>query len=169
MSIVAHGPPVSVMSWWCWAVTGTFVLLFLHQSFVTTAPHLQGWAGLMCRAVTFLVPPQCRINAGLVTLRKYTPIQFTIIKSRNNTHSRSPQCRAFSRAVMDEKSSSLFPVVRGAPDSGYKWLTRFMTAGSWPRVSTYHPLCGAWLSTVESNKCHFYFVFICSYCTEDFL
>ena len=38
-------------------------------------------------------------------------MEFTLIKSRAMTLSRSPQYRAFSRAVMDEKSSSpLFPV-----------------------------------------------------------
>ena len=42
-------------------------------------------------------------------LRKYTPVEFTIIKSRAMTLSRSPQCRA----VMDEKSSPLFPVGGG--------------------------------------------------------
>ena len=60
--------------------------------------------------------PLHRVNAGLVILRKYTPVKFTLIKSRAMTLSRSPQCRAFSRALMDEKSlSPLFPV-------GYKWL-----------------------------------------------
>ena len=42
-------------------------------------------------------------------------MEFTLIKSRAMTLSRSPQCRAFSRAVMDEKSlSPLFPVSGGA-------------------------------------------------------
>ena len=42
-------------------------------------------------------------------------MEFTIIKSRAMTLNRSPQCRAFSRAVMDEKSLSLlFPVGVGA-------------------------------------------------------
>ena len=41
-------------------------------------------------------------------------MEFTIIKRRAMTLSRSPQYRAFSRAVMDEKSSSpLFPVGEG--------------------------------------------------------
>ena len=47
--------------------------------------HLRGWAGgiagLMCGAVTFLVPPQCRASTGLVIFRKYTPVEFNIIKS----------------------------------------------------------------------------------------
>ena len=34
------------------------------------------------------------------------PVEFTIIKSRAMTRSRSPQCRAFNKAVMDEKSLS---------------------------------------------------------------
>ena len=49
-------------------------------------------------------------KSGLVKLRKCAPVKFTLIKCRVLTLSRSPQCRAFSRAVMDEKSlSSLFP------------------------------------------------------------
>ena len=44
-------------------------------------------------------------------LCKYTPMEFTIIKSRAMTLSRSQQCRAFSRAVMGEKSlSPLIPI-----------------------------------------------------------
>ena len=90
----------------------------MHQSFVTPAPPTygdgRGIAGLMCGAMTFWVPPQYRVSAGLVILRKYTPMEFTLIKSRAMTLSRSPQYRAFSRAVMDEKSSSpLFPVGGG--------------------------------------------------------
>ena len=73
----------------------------MHQSFVTTAPHTtyrdgRGIAGLMCVAVIFRVPPQCRVSAGLV---KYTTVEFTIIKSRAMPLSRFPECRAFSRAV----------------------------------------------------------------------
>ena len=86
----------------------------MHQSFVTPAlapPRPTGIAGLMCEAMTFWVPPQYRVNAGLVILCKYTPVKFTLIKSRAMSLSRSLQCRAFSRAVMDEKSlSPLFPV-----------------------------------------------------------
>ena len=64
-------------------------------------------ARLMCRAVTFRVPPQCRACA----ITHIYPMEFIMIKSRAMTLSRSPQCRAFSRAVMDEKSlSPLFPV-----------------------------------------------------------
>ena len=45
-------------------------------------------------------------------------MEFTLIKSRAMTLSRSLQCRAFSRAVMDEKSlSPLFPV-----GGGGQWL-----------------------------------------------
>ena len=43
------------------------------------------------------------------------------IKSRVMTLSRPPQCRAFSRAVMDEKSlSPLFPI--GGGGGGGQWL-----------------------------------------------
>ena len=42
-------------------------------------------------------------------------MEFTLIKSRTMSLSRSWQCRAFSRAVMDEKSlPPLFPVGGGA-------------------------------------------------------
>ena len=54
------------------------------------------------------------VSARLVILRKYTSVEFTIIKSRAMTLSNSPQYRAFSRAVMDEKSlSALLPVGGG--------------------------------------------------------
>ena len=87
----------------------------------------RGIAGLMCRAMIFWVPPQCRVSARLVILRKYTPIDFTIIKSGAMTLSRSPQYRAFSRAVMDEKSLSLlFPGWGGGVGgSEYKWLVHY--------------------------------------------
>ena len=44
---------------------------------------------------------------GLVILHEYTPVEFTIIKSRAMTLSRSLQCRAFSWAVMVEKYHSV--------------------------------------------------------------
>ena len=48
-------------------------------------------------------------------------MEFTLRKSRAMTLSRSPQCRAFSRAVMDEKSlSPLFPV--GGGGGRVQWL-----------------------------------------------
>ena len=45
----------------------------MHQSFVTPAPPPTGIAGLMWGAMTFWVPPQYRVSAGLVILCKYTP------------------------------------------------------------------------------------------------
>ena len=45
-----------------------------------------------------------RLNSPAVLLYKYIPVEFTIIKSGVMTVSRSPWCRTFSRAVMDEKS-----------------------------------------------------------------
>ena len=66
-------------------------------------------------------PPQCRINAGLVMLHKYTPMEFSVLKSRAMTP-QVPLCRAFSRAVVDENSlSSLFPVGWGL-GVGEQWL-----------------------------------------------
>ena len=50
-----------------------------------------------------------------VILCKYTPVEVTNTKSRAMTHSRSLQCRAFSRAVLDETAlSPLFPVAGDA-------------------------------------------------------
>ena len=77
------------------------------------------------RGSDLLSSPQCRVSAGLVILRKYAPIEFTIIKSGAMTLSRSPQWRA----LMAEKSlSPLFPVGEwgrrggggGGVRSGYK-------------------------------------------------
>ena len=53
------------------------------------------------------------------------PVEFTLTKSRVTTLSRALQCRAFSRAVIDEKwLSPLFPVGvcvgGGGRGSGYK-------------------------------------------------
>ena len=46
-------------------------------------------------------------------------MEFTLIKNRAMTHSRSSQYRAFSRAVMDEKSlSPLFPLGWGGGEGG---------------------------------------------------
>ena len=93
----------------------------MHQSFVTTVPNYgagRGIAGLMCGAVTIRVPLQCWVNAGLVILCKYTPMEFTITKSRAMTFSRSTQCRTFSKAGMDEKSLS--PLFHIGGSSGFK-------------------------------------------------
>ena len=50
-------------------------------------------------------------------------MEFTLIKSSMMTPSRSPQYRAFSRAVMDEKSlSPLFPVGAGEGGGRGQWL-----------------------------------------------
>ena len=91
----------------------------MHQSFVTTASHLRRWkggSGANMRGSDLSSPPQCRVSAGFVILRKYTPVKFTMIKSRAMTLSRFPQCRAFSRAMMDEH----FPIGVGGENSGYK-------------------------------------------------
>ena len=83
----------------------------------------RGIVGLMCGAMTFWVSPQCRLSARLVILCKYTPVEFTLIKSKAMTLSRSQQCRA-SRAVMDEKLlSPLFPVSGGAVVTNDWWIS----------------------------------------------
>ena len=53
-------------------------------------------------------------------LHKYPPVEITIIKSGAMIVRRSPQCRAFSRAVIYEKS--LFPLFPVDGGSGYKRL-----------------------------------------------
>ena len=86
----------------------------MHQSFVTNAPHphLQGWAGDSRANVQGSGSDlEFACSNGLMLLHKHTPVEFTIIRSRVMTRSRSPQYRAFSWAVMDEKSLSLlFPM-----------------------------------------------------------
>ena len=85
----------------------------------------------MCVAVTFRVPPHCRVSAGLAILRKYTPVEFTIIRSRAMNLSRFPQCRAFYRAVTDNNFRIGVCVggggrgARERENSGYKWLQKF--------------------------------------------
>ena len=95
-----------------------------HTQHIHTTTGMGGDSRVNVRDSDVLAPPQCRVGAGLVILRKYTPMEFTLIKSRAMTLSRSLQYRAFSRAVIDEKSlSSLFSVGGG---SGYKWLVHKM-------------------------------------------
>ena len=53
------------------------------------------------------MPGKCRA----CDITQIYPMEFTIIKSRALTFSRSPQYRAFSRAVIDEKSLSLLFLV----------------------------------------------------------
>ena len=56
---------------------------------------------------SLVVLGKCRAS----DIMQYIPMEFTIIRSRAMTLSRCPQCRALSRAVMDEKSlSPLFPI-----------------------------------------------------------
>ena len=62
------------------------------------------------------VPGKCQA-CGLMQIYPRRIYYYTIIKSGAMTLSRSPQCRALSRAVIDEKSLSLlFPV------GGGQWL-----------------------------------------------
>ena len=84
----------------------------------------------MCGAVNFWPHPTPAVLGKCQAcdiLCKYTPMEFTIKKSRAMTLQQVPAvCRAFGRAVMGEKSlSPLFPVggqgVWGGGDSGYKW------------------------------------------------
>ena len=110
------------------------------------------------------VPDTCRTCTSDIT-QNYIPVEFIIIKSRTMTLSRSPQCRAFSRAVMDEKSlSPLFAV--GAGRGHWLQMTsalhvcRFMTQSL---AFIMRRLTGTEsASPMESNNCHFYSVFICS-------
>ena len=69
------------------------------------------------------MPGKCR---ACDIMQIYT-VEFTIIKSRAMTLSRSPQYRAFSRALMDETSSlsPRFPVRGGGgrvAGGGGQWL-----------------------------------------------
>ena len=100
----------------------------------------------MCWAVIFWIPLQCQVSAGLVILCKYTPIEFTIIKSRAMTVTRSSQCRAISRAVMDEKSlSPLFPV---------------MGVGGWGGQGQWLQMTGAYYSPIYLLGCAHIWVWI---------
>ena len=110
------------------------VYLVMHQSFVTTATlppphtHLRGWAGesgANVRGSDLFSSPSVSGMCRASDLMQIYPMECTVTKSRAMTLSKSPQCRAFSWAVMDEKSlSPLFPVGRGrgrgAGGSAYK-------------------------------------------------
>ena len=93
----------------------------MHQSFVTTAPHLWGWVGDSGANVwgsdlmSFpAVSGKCQACA---TAQMY-PVEITIIKSGAMSVRQPPQCRGFSRAVIYEKPLSLLFLVGGG--SGYK-------------------------------------------------
>ena len=78
--------------------------------------HLREWAGesgANVRGNNLLSSPAVTGKCWACDIAQIYPMKF--IKSRAVTLSRSPQCRAFSRAVMDEKPlSPLFPVGGGA-------------------------------------------------------
>ena len=58
---------------------------------------------------------------GKCDITQVYPVEFTIIKRKAMTLSRSPQCRAFRKAVMDEKTlSPLFSVGGRSGHNGYK-------------------------------------------------
>ena len=84
------------------------VCYVMHQSFVTTTPppygDSRGIVGLM-RVIFLLsspaVPGKCK---ACYTTQTYLSEKFMFIKSGAITLSRSPQCRAFSRAVKSGKS-----------------------------------------------------------------
>ena len=85
-------------------------------------PHIRGWAadsGANVWGSDLSSPPQCQ---ACDILCKYTCVEFTTIKSRAMTLSRFQQCRAFSRALMDEKLlSPLFPIGGGGGGQA-QWL-----------------------------------------------
>ena len=94
----------------------------VHQSFVTTAPppHLRGFAGDSRANVwgsdflsSLAVPRKCRA----CDIMQIYPRGIYDYKEQVMSLSRSPQCKAYSRAVMDEKSlSPIFPV------GGVQWV-----------------------------------------------
>ena len=62
--------------------------------------------------IDLLSHPALPGKCGACDITIIYPVEFTNIKSRAMTFSRSPECMAFSRAVMDKKSLSLpFPIV----------------------------------------------------------
>ena len=107
----------------------------MHQSFVSKFPTsmvstpptptgiAKGIAGLRCRAITFLLNPQCRgFNIG-----NLTPLRFSVVsgeaKSRVVTISLSQQDGAYSRALKSEESLPVGVCVGGGgAGSEYKCL-----------------------------------------------
>ena len=79
---------------------------------ILSSPAVPGMPGLCYKYTPVEI-------TGVYLCYKYTPVEITIIKSGAMIVRTSPQCRAFNRAVIYEKSlSPLFPVGGG---SGYKW------------------------------------------------
>ena len=61
----------------------------------TTYGDGRGIAGLMCEAMTFWVPPQWRVSAGLVILRKYTPSGIYSYKEQGYDSQQVPAVQGF--------------------------------------------------------------------------
>ena len=78
----------------------------------------------MCGAVTFLVPPAVLGKCWACDITQIYPHWIYYYKECGYTFQQVPAVRAFSKAVMDEKSMSpLFPEGGGCGGgSGYKWL-----------------------------------------------
>ena len=78
--------------------------------------HIWGWAGdrgLRCGAVTFWVPSQCQVSEGFV-ICKYTPMKFTIIKSRAMTA--GPRSAGLITGLWGMKSRAVnLPQIHGFP------------------------------------------------------
>ena len=113
----------------------------------------------MCGAMTFWVPLQYRVSAGLVI---YVNIPRRIYKEQGYDSQQAPRSdRAFSRADMDEKLlSPLFPISGGGGGGG-QWLQMTVYTSSpvpdtlqnhIPRITTNILLIGQWMQFVPILK-----------------
>ena len=86
----------------------------MHQSVVTPALPPMGWAGdswAYVRGSYLLSSPAVTGKCRACDVTQIYPHGIYYYKEQGYDSQQSPQCRAFSRAVIDEKSlSPLFPI-----------------------------------------------------------
>ena len=124
-------------------------------------PNLRVRVALMCRAVTFWVSPQCRIKWYYA----YLPRIIYYCKEQDYDCRQIPAMQGLKQGCDGWKDDvPAFPL--GVGVGGEEAGSGYMSAGTWPRVSTaslIRRLTGPEsASPVESNKCHFSLFFICS-------
>ena len=110
----------------CFPFCSNAPVICIHGPPTTTYGDSGGRAGLMCRAITFWLSPQCRGIGGVFILGPLPQWYFLLMlggaKSRVVTTSLSLQGGAYTRALKIEKSPSPPIPVGVGGGRGYRWL-----------------------------------------------
>ena len=78
--------------------------------------------------MTFLVPPQCRVSAGLMILSKYTPVEFTIIKNSITKYKKKTQKVLFTVELIQSllKTLSCFVQYINKPEDHWSCIAHLI-------------------------------------------